>query len=62
MLYITPAQLTDLITESLFLSTTFTHFAHPPTPNLFPVSNASGFVLFSIPHVSEMVQYLSFSV
>ena len=64
MLYITSLVFIYLITERLYLLTTFLLFLVPhPLPLVItsPISFSMNF-LFKIPHVSEIIQYLFFSV
>ena len=63
MLCITSPELIYLITRNLYLLTSFTHFRYPlplATTNLFPVSMGLIF-FFKVPHISEIIQYLSVS-
>ena len=65
MPYITSPRLICLITGSLYLLTTFTHFSHSPTPTSgnhqsIPCIYESSF--FKILLISEVIWYLSFSV
>lgn len=62
MLYITSPELIYLISGSLYLLTTFTHFPHPSPPpqattNLFCFYE---FSFFYILHMSEIIQYFFF--
>ena len=66
MLYITFTEFINPETGSLYLLTTFTHFSHPhlspvASTNLFFVSMSS-FCFFKIPHISEIIRYLHFSI
>ena len=64
MLYNTFPGIICLITGSVYLLTTFTHFAHPPSPassNHQSILHIYKFE-FKSPHIHEIIQYLYFSV
>ena len=72
MVFITSPWLLYFITRSLYLLTPFTHFTHLPLPTSLEttilLSVWIGFwwsfclFAFKIPHIHEIIQYLSFSV
>ena len=65
MLYITPPRLIYFITGSLYVLTPFTHFIYPPPPfwqhPIYSLCLSSFFFFLKIPHISKIIQYLSFS-
>ena len=66
MLYVRYSEFIHLITESLYLFTSLSLFSPPPSPMattiLLSASMSSTFLSFCIPHISDTMQYFSFSV